>query len=282
MPNYHEALHPRRDAGTLLQTVLLVCSVMVLLLSLATVTGMVERDGFGPIPLGVATVLGLLGAYAFGIRPRLVRWGATEEEVSGPYPGADLIPGTQRGSTTAVTIDAPPSMVWPWLVQMGVDRAVWYTWDYWRPWGRRSAERIHPEWQDISVGYRMPATLDGSAWWEVAAIEPERFLALRMSVDLRGRRFDPRGPRPRFYTDSIWSFLLNRLPGERTSLVVSGYWDFRPRWLKGLVGFFLLEPSTWIMQTRQNTGLKRRAERAAKLKRPSHGAHARFKAHAAL
>jgi len=160
----------------------------------------------------------------------------------------------------AVTIEAPPSAVWPWLVQMGVDRGIWYTWDYWRPWGLRSADRIHPEWQDIAVGHRMPSVPDGTIWWEVAALEPEHFLALRMSVNLLGRPFDPRTRPPRFYTDSIWSFLLERLPGERTRLVVSGYWAFRPQWLRGIVNFLLLEPSTWMMQTRQFKGLKRRAE----------------------
>jgi hypothetical protein len=148
------------------------------------------------ISAAILAALGLLCVYAFGVRPRLMRWGATNEEVDRPYPGADIVPGAKRGTTMAVTIDAPPSAVWPWLVQMGVDRAIWYTWDYWRPFGRRSAGRIHPEWQDISVGHHMASTLDGSVWWEVAALEPERFLGLRMSVDLRGRPFDPKGTPP--------------------------------------------------------------------------------------
>lgn len=215
-----------------------------------------------------------LVAYAFGARPLLVRWGATDDEVKRPYPGADLIPGGTRGTTMAVTIDAPPSAVWPWLVQMGVDRAIWYTWDYWRLLGRRSADRIHPEWQDTAVGHHMPTVPDGSVWWEVAALEPQRFLGLRMSVDLRGRPSDSKQARPRFCTDSLWAFLLEPLPGERTRLVVSGYWAFRPKWLRGIVNFFLLEPSTWIMQTRQFAGLKRRAERAARRPIPAGAAMA--------
>lgn len=214
--------------------------------------------------IAVVVALFLLFAYAFDVRPRLMRWGATDDEVNRPYPGADIIPGGQRGGTMAVTIDAPPSAVWPWLAQMGVDRALWYTWDYWRPWGLRSADRIHPEWQNIAIGYRMPSTPKGSAWWEVAALEPERFLGLRMSVNLLGRRFDPKQPLPRFYSDSLWAFLLEPLPGGRTRLVVSGYWAFGPRWLQGIVGFLFLELSTWIMQTRQFAGLKRRAEREAR------------------
>jgi proline iminopeptidase len=81
----------------------------------------------------------------------------------------------------AVTIDARPSRIWPWLAQMGVDRAGWYSWDRLDNWGRRSAERIHPEWQQISVGDCLAAKPDGSEWCEVAALEPERFLGLRMS-----------------------------------------------------------------------------------------------------
>ena len=53
-----------------------------------------------------------------------------------------------------------------------------------------------------------------------------------MSLDLRGRPFDPAGQRPRCLTDSIWGFLLEELPGDRTRLVVSGYWTLRPRWLQ--------------------------------------------------
>lgn len=208
----------------------------------------------------LAVIVAAVLVYAFGLRPRLVRWGATDEEVSGPYPGAAIVPEGRRGTTMAVTIDAPPSAVWPWLAQMGVDRGIWYTWDYWRPLGKRSADRIHPEWQDIAVGSHMPSVPDGSVWWEVAALEPRRFLGLRMSVDLRGRPFDPHRPPPPFYTDSLWAFLLNELPGGRTRLVVSGYWAFRPRWLQGLVGVLMVEPSTWIMQTHQFRGLKRRAE----------------------
>src|SRR6266480_1020000 len=135
----------------------------------------------------LAAALGLFDGYALAVRPRLLRWGATDEELRRPFPGAELTPGGTRGATTAVTIDAPPARVWPWLVQMGVDRGGWYSWDRLDNFGRRSTETIHPEWQAIAVGDRFTAKPDGSESWEVAALEPERFLCLRMSVDLRGR-----------------------------------------------------------------------------------------------
>jgi hypothetical protein len=202
-----------------------------------------------------------LATYALAVRPRLSRWGATDEEVAGPFPGADLVPGGERGATMAVTIEAPPRRVWPWLVQMGCDRAGWYSWDLLDNGGVPSADRIHPEWQAISVGDRLASTPSGSAWFEVAAVDPERFLALRAPLDLRGRPFDTARPRPRFYTDSIWSFQLKELRDDRTRLVVSGYQAARPRMLALIANFIFWEPTHAVMQTRQFANLKRRAER---------------------
>jgi hypothetical protein len=85
--------------------------------------------------------------YRACVRPRLTRWGATDEEVAGPYPGADLVPDGERGATMAVTIGVPPDRVWPWLVPLGGDRGGWYSWDHLDNAGRPSADRVHPEWQ---------------------------------------------------------------------------------------------------------------------------------------
>ena len=207
----------------------------------------------------VAAAAAVVTAYLAVVRPRLLRAGATAAEADGPYPGDGLIPDGTRSATMAVTIDATRSRVWAWLAQMGTDRAGWYSWDRLDNFGRASAWTIHPEWQDIAVGDHLAGTPDGSQWWEVAALEPERFLGLRMSLDLRGRPFDPAGQRPRYYTDSLWGFQLKDAEGGRTRLVVSGYWSFRPKWLQPVLSVLVLEPSHWVMQTRQFTNLKRRA-----------------------
>jgi len=67
--------------------------------------------------------------YGLVVRTRLVRWGASDEEVARTFPGQELIPGGTRAATMAITIEAPPGEVWPWLVQMGWNRAGWYSWD---------------------------------------------------------------------------------------------------------------------------------------------------------
>jgi hypothetical protein len=79
-------------------------------------------------PYGAAVVL---QAAAYGALHELGRrWGATSEEVARPMPGDEIVPHAQVQTTHAITIDAGPERVWPWLVQMGYHRAGWYTY----PW----------------------------------------------------------------------------------------------------------------------------------------------------
>lgn len=210
------------------------------------------------------TTAGLLtAAYALWVRPKMLNAGATPKEIKGPFPGADIVPGGKRTPTMGITLDAPPSRVWPWLVQMGCDRAGWYSWDRLDNAGRPSATRLHPEWQSLQVGQRLAADPSGAHWFEVAALEPERFLGLRATLTPLGRPYPASGPRPPRFIDSLWAFQLKPLPQERTRLLVSGYSAQRPWLLTTLNGLLFWEPAHWLMQTRQFKNLQRRAESSA-------------------
>src|SRR5688572_11436592 len=69
-----------------------------------------NRPGMTRIPR-IAAAAALAATYGLAVRPRLLRWGATDPEVRRPFPGAEVIPGGRRGATMAVTIEAPPSRV---------------------------------------------------------------------------------------------------------------------------------------------------------------------------
>jgi hypothetical protein len=84
------------------------------------------------------------------------RWGATDEEISEPMPGDDLVSGCQFRTTRAITIGAPPDAVWPWLVQVGFGKAGFYSNDLLDNAGRPSAEEIIEEFQHPAVGDWVP------------------------------------------------------------------------------------------------------------------------------
>ncbi len=97
------------------------------------------------------------------IRPVYQNWGATPEEISQSLPGDNLVPSPKLMSTRAIDINAPAQQVWPWIVQMGYDRAGWYNYDlisrclgmadYVDGW--RSSQRIVPELQNLKVRDRL-------------------------------------------------------------------------------------------------------------------------------
>ena len=130
-------------------------------------------------------------AYAVVVRPRLVRWGASDEEVERTYPGVDRFP-TAYGrrpwpsrSTRHRPRSGPGSCRW-------AGTAGWYSWDRLDNGGHASARELHPEWQRLSVGDWLSAWSPGGLMkaWEVVALEANRFLGLRGLMDFRGQVID--------------------------------------------------------------------------------------------
>jgi hypothetical protein len=117
-------------------------------------------------------------------------WGTTTMEWSATLPG-DHSPRTPALEILhAVSVKAPPSAVWPWVVQLGQDRAGFYSYERLeRLFGAdiHNVREIRPEWQTRAVGELVPATQEGylgglfgaRPGWIVAKVEPNRTLVLR-------------------------------------------------------------------------------------------------------
>ena len=90
---------------------------------------------------------GLLLAVLVGLvawTRRAMRWGATADEIGAPSTAAGWFtgtPGTRVRIVRAITIDAPPEIVWPWVAQNGRG-AGWYSWEHLDNGGRSSARHI--------------------------------------------------------------------------------------------------------------------------------------------
>jgi hypothetical protein len=103
----------------------------------------------------------LVFLYRVFFRPWQLRWGATDAEVKRSMPGDEIVEKPSFNATRAVTIHAPAQNIYPWIVQMGVTRAGWYSYDLLDNLGRRSAESLLPEHQNIQVGDLIPISPDG-------------------------------------------------------------------------------------------------------------------------
>jgi hypothetical protein len=129
--------------------------------------------------LAVLALLGLLlGIYCFAIRPGQLRWGATPEELARPLPGDQLVADSSLCATRAVMIAGRPEDIWPWIIQIGYDRAGFYGYDLIENLGSkrgiRSADKIVPDLQRLAVGDRV--YMSRIAYLVIHSMTPHNFL----------------------------------------------------------------------------------------------------------
>ncbi len=184
------------------------------------------------------------------LRPRYSRWGCTETEATEPLPGDAIIPNPDAQSTRAISIDATPREVWPWLAQMGQGRGGFYSYQGLENlMGCRihNVAHIHPELQGLKVGDEIRAGPPGYLYWRVVEVDPGKHLVLRV--------YDPRTAEP---APSTWVFVLKPLDdGKGTRLVVRG----RGREL-GLAWKLIVDPGSFVFERRMLLGIRERVERS--------------------
>lgn len=202
------------------------------------------------VPLGTALAV----AYMAVIRPWMLSWGSTEEERDRPLPGDDLVADPTHITTRALTIQASSREIWSWLVQMGQDRAGFYTHNWVEKLlmsGIPNLREIHPEWQELKVGDIMRTNREiqpgHPLGWPVAIVEPDRALVVR-SKSL------PLG---------TYAFVLDPLDPQATRLIVRdrAVW----RWWQYPFLLFVYEPLHAYMETGLLQGVKKRAEKASEV-----------------
>ena len=188
-------------------------------------------------------------------------YGATRAERRRSLPGDGLCADPHIATTNAVTIDASPEHVWPWLVQMGWGRGQWYT----ARWVDRllfpnngpSADTLVPELQRLAVGDRV---LDGPPEADCAFVvhdlEPPRHLVLHSTEHL------PPGWADRFGAgiDWTWAFVLHPVEGRRTRFLFRTRVRLRPWWVTAFY-WIVIVPADFVMSRQMLRGVKVRAER---------------------
>lgn len=131
--------------------------------------------------------------------------------------GDELVPDAHFQRTHQRFLDAPPRVVWPWLLQMGSQRAGWYSIDRLDNAGAPSARQIIPELQHLQMGDLVPATPTGASGFGVLRMEPERALVLGSPELLPNW---PPNARPFAPFRMTWAFSLEAIDDEATLLRV--------------------------------------------------------------
>jgi hypothetical protein len=84
---------------------------------------MAQRLRIAPIIIRVAFVAAVASVvmHVAFLRPMQMGWGATDVEMARPLPGDKVVGNATFVATRALTVEAPPEQVWPWIVKMGVE-----------------------------------------------------------------------------------------------------------------------------------------------------------------
>lgn len=199
----------------------------------------------------MVTGLGLaLAGYPVLWRRKCLTWGATDKEATGEMPGDDLMPDALLVSTRAVTVDAPPAAIWPWLLQMGPGRGGAYTYDWIENlFGlkMRSANGILPEFQDLKVGDVTPLGKNGPRM-RVEVLDLEYAFVMRSE-------------------DGAWVWAFGLYPQEDggTRLISRNrIADPLQTPARKAFSLFVMEPGSLLMERKMLMGIKKRAEKFAR------------------
>jgi hypothetical protein len=193
------------------------------------------------ITILILGALFLLNFYV--IRPWQHTWGATAAEATRAMPGDELVASPDLNATRAVSVNADPASIWPWLMQLGYKRGGFYSYDYLDNDGIPSTRMILTEYQDTKAGDRIP--IGDGAFVQVVELEPERAMVLQFEE----------GP----WGGNTWVFCLYPQPDGTTRLISR----LRVRYQHGfpdILPWLMLDTGEIVMMRRCLLGIRERAE----------------------
>jgi hypothetical protein len=211
------------------------------------------------LPLAAAAVV-----YGSLVRPRLLRWGATDAEVTRRWPGDDMVEAPSARGVRAVTIDAPPEAVWPWIMQVGRDRGGFYSYTWLENLIGADIHNVYspiPGLADREAGdtvWMGPENrFGGQARMVVARVIAGRAMVLVMPGDadrvLTGGRA----------REGAWAFALDSRSENQTRLVMLSLGPSAPGRARRAADLLFWEPAHFVMERRMMLTIKRLAEEGA-------------------
>lgn len=190
-------------------------------------------------------------------------WGLDEAVANRDYPGDDLVPEPKWSWTHGVEIDAEPERVWPWIAQVGRDKAGFYSYQWLENLAGchvQNADRVHPEWVDVKLGdaLKLHPSMEGMS---VVDVEPGRWFVVRARFDPRTGTWPVHGGRPERFVELSWLFFLEPLEGGRSRFISRFRSDYsRDLGTRLTYGPTMTESVGFVMDRKMLLGLKARVE----------------------
>ena len=169
--------------------------------------------------------------------------------------GDDLVEDAKYVYTHKKNIEAPTGIVWRYLMQLGCDRAGWYSIDLLDHGGKPSIDHLVEGWETRAPGDKLSATPAGDSFFNVYNVEQEKHFIMGGQGHRLGGDFKV-----------SWAFILEPVGEDATHLIVRVRMKAAPEWSEWLQGQILAPPIHGLMQRTQLKTIKRLAERDAQLR----------------
>jgi hypothetical protein len=221
------------------------------------------KPRFKKILLGGAVVLAIWNVVYFaGLRSWHQRWGASPAELTASLPGDVLFPDGTGQVTHAVTINAPPENIWPWLMQIGQDRSGFYSYTpLENAFGCEmpKVEKIVPEWPARQLGetvwFCTPKHYGASGKMIAAVVEPRQAFAMVMPGDWQQIQAGGHAD------GAMWEFALEPVGPQQTRLIARIRGGQAKTARARVAGLLFWEPAHFLMERRMLLTIKKLSER---------------------
>ena len=231
---------------------------------------MIRRSGVRFMYEAVEGIVLLLLAYASWPLSRgwLRHWGSTPNERSGKRPGDSLVSGAQMTFTRGIAVSAPAEHAWQWVVQIGLDRAGFYSYELLERLAGipvKNVEQIVPEWQHRAPGDEIRLHPKAPAI-PVANVKPPRHVCFGHAAATGSQNTD--------YAGRSWSIYVDPTSDSSCRLLSRNCIETAPNGWTARLGRAFEEPLDFVMEQRMLRTIRRlcetRSGRAPHVADPKH------------